>query len=79
MRVLVTGGNGNIGKFVVSELLGKGHEVRIFDIKETESSNVEFIKGSVTEPKEIESAMEGINAVIHLAAIPNTSYQQSTG
>ena len=71
MRVLVTGGNGNIGKFVVSELLGKGHEVRIFDIKEMESSSVEFIKGSVTEPKEIESAMEGIDAVIHLAAIPS--------
>ena len=33
MRVLVTGANGYIGRYVVKELLDKGHEVYVSDIR----------------------------------------------
>ena len=71
MRILVTGGNGKIGKFVVAELQENGHEVRIFDLKESHDTDADFVKGSVTRPDEIEHAMEGMDGVIHLAAIPS--------
>jgi UDP-glucose 4-epimerase len=71
MKVLVTGGSGRIGKFVVMELQKYQHEVRIFDTKEPESINSDFFNGSITEPTDIERAMNGIDAVIHLAAIPS--------
>ena len=33
MRILVTGGMGNVGRPTVQWLLGKGHEVRILDLR----------------------------------------------
>ncbi|MBD3181937.1 NAD-dependent epimerase/dehydratase family protein [Candidatus Poribacteria bacterium] len=71
MKILVTGGSGNIGKFVVDELLDKGHHVRIFDLKKPDISEAVYIQGSITQPECLEEAITGVNAVIHLAAIPS--------
>jgi len=71
MKILVTGGNGRIGRFVVGELQEKGHQVRVFDVKESADTDAEFVKGSITRPNEVERAMEDIDGVIHLAAIPS--------
>lgn len=70
MKVLVTGGSGNIGRSVVAELSSSGHEVTIFDVKGPEGPSVEFVLGSVTEAKAIERAAKGMDAIVHLAAIP---------
>ena len=69
MKVLVTGGNGRIGSCVVDELQRNGHEVRVFDVKESDNTDLEFVKGSITKPAEIEEAMKGVDGVVHLAAI----------
>lgn len=71
MKILVTGGSGRIGRFVVAGLQKANHEVTIFDIKEPGESNSEFVGGSITSPAEIGSAMRGMDGVIHLAAIPS--------
>ena len=78
MRVLVTGGAGFIGQHVVGCLLMRGHEVRVLDslradVHGSESAwqppeGVTFHHGDVRDGTAVEAALEGIEAVIHLAA-----------
>ena len=71
MKILVTGGSGRIGGFVVDELQKADHEVVIFDTKEPDGVHANFVKGDITVPAEIARAMDGVDGVIHLAAIPS--------
>ena len=77
MSILVTGGAGFIGKYLVKSLLEKGNSVTIFDnfsnsTKESISSLVEMgvkiIEGDITKPLEIINAVKDHEIVIHLAA-----------
>ena len=78
MHILVTGGAGFIGSHTIDRLLEKGHTVRILDnlqkpvhLKGKPSylpTEAEFIEGDVTDKPTLEKALEGIDAVYHLAA-----------
>lgn len=70
MKIVVTGGSGLVGRYVVNELLGK-HEVIIFDRRDPGRTDVSFIQGDVLNIEDTRRALEGADAVIHLAAIPN--------
>lgn len=70
MEVLVTGGCGNIGRVVVRTLIEAGHRVRVLDMREPEDPEVGFIVGSVNDPDVVDAAVQGVDAVVHLAAIP---------
>lgn len=73
MKVLVTGGSGNVGGYVLDELVGK-HDVTILDTKaslkhpDVPVLNVDLLDASATL-----ASVKGFDAVIHLAAIPNPS------
>lgn len=78
MKVLVTGGAGYIGSVLVRQLLDKGYNVRAFDSLKFGGDalydvmlhkNFEFIKGDVRNAEEVAQALQGIDAVAHLAAI----------
>ena len=70
-RILVTGGSGNVGRFVIAEL-AQAHEVVSFDRRPPgEPSGVAFIEGDIMSLDDLREAMVGIDAVVHLAAIPN--------
>jgi len=70
MKVLVTGGSGFIGSHVVDKLRDKGFEVRVFDmVVPTFRKDVEFYHGSLLDTEAIRMAMNGVDAVFHLAAI----------
>ncbi len=71
MKVVVTGGSGGVGKYVVEELLNSGYQVIVFDIKEPQNKNINFIKGNILEINDCMKAFRGTKAVIHLAAIPH--------
>jgi UDP-glucose 4-epimerase len=73
MRVLVTGGAGFIGSNVVTELVGRGDEVRILDDLSTGHPDnlhpdAELFKGSVADPEVVTAAVDGCQLVFHQAA-----------
>ena len=70
MKVLVTGGSGFIGSHVVDKLRDKGAEVRVFDmVMPTFRRDIEFYQGSLLDLEVIRMALNGIDAVYHLAAV----------
>lgn len=77
-NVLVTGGAGFVGSLVIPALLETGHRVRVVDnlmyggmtlIPLFRHRNFEFVKGDVTDPEVAKKALDGMDAVVHLAAI----------
>ena len=76
--MLVTGGTGFIGSRLIPLLSGNGTEVRVLalrrddweenNLESLEASGVDVRIGSVTDPEAVHAALEGMDAVIHLAA-----------
>jgi len=74
MKVLVTGGAGFIGSHVVDKLIEKGVEVRIFEqIKSSYHPDVDHYIGSILDTDALRHALNGCQAVIHLAAMANVN------
>ncbi len=77
MRVLVTGGAGFIGSHLVRRLVERGYSVRVLDNFSTGSieniwdvlGSVELVKGDVRDPETVRRGVEGVEAVVHLAAL----------
>ena len=64
-RVLVTGGSGRLGTYVI-DALREDFETRVLDLTEPRQ-DVETIIGSIDNQDLVSKAMQGIDAVIHLA------------
>ena len=89
--VLVTGGAGYVGSALVNDLVKSGYKVRsldamFFDPNQEEeffkNDSIEFVLGDIRDKQLVEKCLEGIECVIHLAAItgplcdksPNATY-----
>ena len=78
-RWLVTGGAGFIGSHLAAALLARGEEVRIADSfitgKEANlavlNGHAEVLRGDLADPAFSQRAVEGIDVVLHQAAIPS--------
>jgi 3beta-hydroxy-delta5-steroid dehydrogenase/steroid delta-isomerase len=71
-RVLVTGGSGFVGANLVAELLARGHEVRSFDRAPSplpDHPALDVIEGDICDKDTVAAAVDGIDTVIHTAAI----------
>ena len=68
MRVLVTGGNGFIGRWVVDQLTDFGHEPIVFDHHVPGRHSASWF-GDVRDRTSINEACAHVDAVIHLAAV----------
>jgi dihydroflavonol-4-reductase len=79
MRALVTGASGFIGGHVVAALVAGGAQVRAFDRRpppgEPIPDSVEIVLGDVLDRDAVRRAVEGCDAVFHLAAV--YSYSRS--
>ena len=77
MKVLLTGALGNIGSHTVGALLEERHAVVAFDLESPRArkladrldERVHVRWGDVTDAASIRAALDGVDAVIHLAAI----------
>lgn len=76
MRILVTGGAGYIGNVVVEELLRRGHEPIVLDTfcwgrdaLEPLLDRIFLIEGDCRSSKDVVNALDGIDAVVHLAGV----------
>jgi len=79
-RILITGGAGFIGSHLTDLLLSHGYSVRVLDSlvpqvhgpsnerPEYLSDDAELIVGDVRNPTIVQNALDGVDAVIHLAA-----------
>jgi len=73
--VLVTGGAGSLGKCVAQRLCEEGYTVRVFDLPQMdftgleEDKGFEILRGDITQSAAVQQAVEGVSAVIHLAAL----------
>jgi UDP-glucose 4-epimerase len=70
MNVLVTGGSGTVGKYVVLELI-KHHKVGILDVKEPECPQCKFHWVDMMNLPALTKVISGYEAIIHLAGIPH--------
>jgi nucleoside-diphosphate-sugar epimerase len=78
-KYVVTGGAGFIGSHMVEALLGRGHTVRVVDSLVTGSranmasfvDRIEFIEGDLAEIAVARRAVDGMEFVLHQAAIPS--------
>jgi len=78
MKVLVTGGAGYIGNYIVEEAIDRGHEVRVLDSflfgdrslePFRDSDNLEAREGDIRHIEDLSYAIDGVDAVIHMAGI----------
>jgi len=76
--VLVTGGTGFLGSYIIKELVEKNYPVRAirrttskipFYISANIFEQVQWVEGDILDPVSLDEAMEGADAVIHSAAI----------
>lgn len=87
-NILVTGGAGFIGSFLVDELIKKDFTVRVFDNLEDQvhhgqipkyfNKSAQFIKGDVRDYEQFKQAMEDMDAIFHLASsvgVGQSNYQ----
>ena len=72
MKILVTGGCGNMGTHVVKALVQQGHEARVLDrdaegLKMLAGPGVQTIVGDIANKETVRQAVEGVDAILHLA------------
>ncbi|MEK6345279.1 MAG: NAD-dependent epimerase/dehydratase family protein, partial [Curtobacterium sp.] len=68
MRVLVTGASGFLGQATAAAVRDAGHEVRTFQRRPSGVPDVTDELGTVTDAGELARAVDGVDAVVHLAA-----------
>ncbi len=88
MHVLITGGAGYIGSLLTSKLLQIGHRVTVLDdllwggeslLAHFTNPRFRFAKVNITEPEEARPYFDGVDAVVHLAAIVGFPACQQVG
>jgi len=79
MRYLITGGAGFIGSNLTEELVRRGRQVRVFDNFSTGRrenlgdflDKIEIIEGDLRNYHNVREAVEGMDFVLHQAALPS--------
>lgn len=86
MKILVTGGAGFIGSWLVEKLLSQGHSVTVIDNLSPQihgalpqlaapwlrNGDVEFIRADVRDKSVVDEVLNRVEAVVHLAAETGT-------
>lgn len=72
MKVLITGGNGAVGKAVVERLAARGWEALVIGrTKDVVIPNATYESCDITNYADLREKVRGCDSIVHLAAIPN--------
>lgn len=69
MKVLLTGGSGDLGSMAGPALEKLGHEVKNLDIAQPKVGYGEFIQGSILDRKVLADVIPEVDCVVHIAAL----------
>ena len=76
MKVLITGAAGRIGRVLTAGLTD--HELRLTDIAELDDPR--FMRADLNDQAQVDRAIEGMDAVVHLGAVPDeASFDEIAG
>ena len=72
MKILVTGGNGSVGRELVSDLLARGHRVVVLDknlgaLQSLTGPGLQLVAGGVEDAASVTEAAQEVDVIIHLA------------
>ncbi len=71
MRILVTGGTGNVGRAAVQRLVEHGHQVRVIGRRaDLGIEGAEYQQCDITDFDCLRQQVVGMEGIVHLAAIP---------
>src|SRR6186997_16133 len=70
LRIVVTGGSGKAGRWVVRDLREGGHDVLNVDVAHDGSAHGQCVLADLTDIGQCHEVVAGADAVVHLAAIP---------
>ena len=73
MKILVTGGNGFIGRHLIDRLEKSNHDVASYDITKAFKNTVNRIEADILDSKELDKATKDIDVVYHLAAVSDVN------
>ena len=73
--ILVTGGAGFMGSWLVRSLIEKEESVRVFDLPSARwdrlpADRIEIVAGSICDRAAVARAVRGCRGVVHLAGLP---------
>jgi len=68
MRILLTGGSGDLGTLLSAELLGRAYDVASIDMSPPRIAVPHFVKGSIIDRAAVKRAMAGVDCAVHIAA-----------
>jgi nucleoside-diphosphate-sugar epimerase len=68
MKVLLTGGAGDLGQTLVPRLVSKGDTAVILDIRAPLDQGTTFIQGSVLDRSKLQDYFHGCDCIVHIAA-----------
>ena len=69
MKILVTGGSGTIGSYLLRDLKARGHDLSCYSRTQPVEDHARWIRGDVTDIDSLKAACAGHEAIVHLAAV----------
>jgi nucleoside-diphosphate-sugar epimerase len=72
--VLITGGNGFVGRHLVAELQARGDTVRVLALPNEDTTDLDgqgawVFRGDIRQPRTLDAPINGVRTVVHLAAM----------
>ena len=73
---LVTGATGFLGRHLCRELIAQGKQFRALTrVPRPDQESIDWVVGDVNDPESLLEAMEGIDTIIHAAAVVSFQYE----
>lgn len=68
MKILLTGGSGDLGAVLAPQLLARGDDPVLFDVRPPRALTACYQPGSILDRDQLAAAMNGVDIVVHIAA-----------